>query len=241
MQNILFFLLCALLTGCHAGTSRPELPEMVEYSGPNASSLRTFIESIEVIKLDHRESITVGAYNAIRSDSNSFYVGDMLNGLTFGNFCDCLDLLQQSKQAAAEKGTLGMRISAEGYDAETASPAIAHISGTSDAGEAVDFCTALTLNASTRVQIDPGAYEVEIIAPINADGSMFEAPEPFKAVVKASGIAEVAKKMAFVPAREANGAASDAASKVAQAMEVNDGTIAENAAEVAAKNAAVAS
>ena len=80
MQNILFFLLCALLTGCHAGTSRPELPEMVEYSGPNASSLRTFIESIEVIKLDHRESITVGAYNAIRSDSNSFYVGDMLNG-----------------------------------------------------------------------------------------------------------------------------------------------------------------
>ena len=32
MQNILFFLLCALLTGCHAGTSRPELPEMVEYS-----------------------------------------------------------------------------------------------------------------------------------------------------------------------------------------------------------------
>ena len=80
MQNILFFLLCALLTGCHSGTSRPELPEMVEYSGPNASSLRTFIESIEVIKLDHRESITVGAYNAIRSDSNSFYVGDMLNG-----------------------------------------------------------------------------------------------------------------------------------------------------------------
>ena len=82
---------------------------------------------------------------------------------------------------------------------------------------------------------------VEIIAPINADGSMFEAPEPFKAVVKASGIAEVAKKMAFVPAREANGAASDAASKVAQAMDMNDGTIAENAAEVAAKNAAVAS
>ena len=30
-------------------------------------------------------------------------VGDMLNGLTFGNFCDCLDLLQQSKQAAAER------------------------------------------------------------------------------------------------------------------------------------------
>ena len=56
MQNILFFLLCALLTGCHAGTSRPELPEMVEYSGPNASSLRTFIESIEVIKLDQLKS-----------------------------------------------------------------------------------------------------------------------------------------------------------------------------------------
>ena len=123
------------------------------------------------------------------------------------------------QQAAAEKGTLGMRISAEGYDAETASPAIAHISG-------------------TRVQIDPGAYEVEIIAPINADGSMFEAPEPFKAVVKASGIAEVAKKMTFVPARDAADAVSDAASKVAQAMDMNDGTIAENAAEVAAKNAA---
>ena len=142
------------------------------------------------------------------------------------------------QQAAAEKGTLGMRISAEGYDAETASPAIAHISGTSDAGEAVDFCTALTLNASTRVQIDPGAYEVEIIAPINADGSMFEAPEPFKAVVKASGIAEVAKKLTFVPAADAADAASSAASKVAQAMDMNDGTIAENAAEVAAKNAA---
>ena len=56
--------------------------------------------------------------------------------------------------------------------------------------------------------------------------------------MKASGIAEVAKKMAFVPAREAADAASDAASKVAQAMDMNDGTIAENAAEVAAKNAA---
>ena len=59
--------------------------------------------------------------------------------------------------------------------------------------------------------------------------------------MKASGIAEVAKKMAFVPAADASDAASSAASKVAQAMEVNDGTIAENAAEVAAKNAAVAS
>ena len=149
--------------------------------------------------------------------------------------------LTAEQQAAAEKGTLGMRISAEGYDAETASPAIAHISGTSDAGEAVDFCTALTLNASTRVQIDPGAYEVEIIAPINADGSIFEAPEPFKAVVKASGIAEVAKKLTFVPAADAADAASSAASKVAQAMAMNDGTIADNAVEVAAKNAAVAS
>ena len=145
------------------------------------------------------------------------------------------------QQAAAEKGTLGMRISAEGYDAETASPAIAHISGTSDAGDQVEFCTALTLNASTRVQIDPGTYEVEIIAPVNADGSLFEAPEPFKAVVKASGIAEVAKKLTFVPAADAADAASSAASKVAQAMDMNDGTIAENAAEVAAKNSAVAS
>ena len=59
MQNILFFLLCALLTGCHAGTSRPELPEMVEYSGPNASSLRTFIESIEVIKLRFVRTVIV--------------------------------------------------------------------------------------------------------------------------------------------------------------------------------------
>lgn len=145
------------------------------------------------------------------------------------------------QQAAAEKGTLGMRISAEGYDAETASPAIAHISGTSDAGDQVEFCTALTLNASTRVQIDPGTYEVEIIAPINADGSIFEAPEPFKAVVKASGIAEVAKKLSFVSASEAADAASTTAGKVAQAMEMNDGTIADNAAEVAARNAAVAS
>ena len=57
----------------------------------------------------------------------------------------------------------------------------------------------------------------------------------------ASGIAEVSKNLTFVPAADAADAASAAASKVAQAMEVNDGTIAENAAEVAAKNAAVAS
>lgn len=29
-------------------------------------------------------------------------VGDMLNGLTFGNFCDCLGLLQQCRQAAED-------------------------------------------------------------------------------------------------------------------------------------------
>ncbi len=144
------------------------------------------------------------------------------------------------EQAAAEKGTLGLRISAEGYNADTASPAIAHIAGTSDAGQAVEFCTAITLNASTRVQIDPGTYEVEIIAPVNADGSMFAAPEPFTAVVKASGIAEVAKKLAFVPASESSVAAAEAASKVASAMDMNDGSIAENTADVAAANAAAA-
>lgn len=144
------------------------------------------------------------------------------------------------EQAAAEKGTLGLRISADGYNAETASPAIAHITGQSDAGEAVETCAAITLNASTRVQLDPGTYEVEIIAPVNADGSMFAAPEPFKAVVKASGIAEVAKKLTFVPASDAADAAAEAADKVAAVMALNDGSIADNAAEVAAANAAAA-
>ena len=56
--------------------------------------------------------------------------------------------------------------------------------------------------------------------------------------MKASGIAEVAKKLTFVPAADAADAASSAASKVAQAMAMNDGTIADNAVEVAAKHAA---
>lgn len=37
----------------------------------------------------------------LMQDFGGWYgVGDMLNGLTFGNFCDCLELLQQCKQAA---------------------------------------------------------------------------------------------------------------------------------------------
>lgn len=41
--------------------------------------------------------------NLMQEFGNWHGVGDMLNGLTFGNFCDCLGLLQQCKQVESDK------------------------------------------------------------------------------------------------------------------------------------------
>lgn len=85
------------------GLPDPELPEMVEYSGPNASSLMDFYRIDRSDQTGPPESITVGAYNAIRSDSNSFYVGDMLNGSNLvyrfdrkGEFLDSIGKIRKS-------------------------------------------------------------------------------------------------------------------------------------------------
>ncbi len=69
---------------------------------------------------------------------------------------------------------------------------------------------------------------------------MFEAPEPFKAV-ESVGHRRGCEKDGVRAARDAADARRMPRAKLLKVMDMNDGTIAENAAEVAAKNAAVAS
>ena len=63
---------------------------------------------------------------------------------------------------------------AEGWDADTSTPVIAHIEGAD--GE-VDFYTAIDANKHVTVKVGKsGTYTVTFISPVNADGSIYKVP-----------------------------------------------------------------
>lgn len=89
----------------------------------------------------------------------------------------------------AESETMGAGTVQFGIDApnwsEESSPFIAHITGQSDAGEAVDFYHAVWADGSTdTVELDAGTYQVAWTSAINTDGSIYRTPEePTQVVV----------------------------------------------------------
>ena len=76
MKKILpVFFVTFLLFSCST-TEKQSLPEVVRYDGATISSVREFVQSIEVVKLDHQDSITIGGWNTIQQQDSSFYIGD---------------------------------------------------------------------------------------------------------------------------------------------------------------------
>ena len=81
--------------------------------------------------------------------------------------------VSQSKDDEKQDMVLTLEVKADGWDADTSTPVIAHIEDTD--GE-VDFYTAIAANKQVTVKVGKsGTYTVTLIPPVNADGSTYKA------------------------------------------------------------------
>lgn len=79
----------------------------------------------------------------------------------------------QSKDDEKQDMVLTLEVKADGWDADTSTPVIAHIEG---ADGKVDFYTAIAANRQVTVEVgESGTYTVTLIPPVNADGSTYKA------------------------------------------------------------------
>ena len=82
--------------------------------------------------------------------------------------------VSQSKDDEKQDMVLTLEVKADGWDADTSTPVIAHIEGAD--GE-VDFYTAIDANKQVTVKVgESGTYTVTFISPVNADGSIYKVP-----------------------------------------------------------------
>ena len=81
--------------------------------------------------------------------------------------------VSQSKDEEKQDMVLTLEVKADGWDADTSTPVIAHIEG---ADGDVDFYTAIAANKRVSVTVgESGTYTVTLIPPVNADGSTYKA------------------------------------------------------------------
>lgn len=81
--------------------------------------------------------------------------------------------VSQSKDDEEQDMVLSLEVKADGWDADTSTPVIAHIE---DADGEVDFYTAIAANKQVTVEVGKsGTYTVTLIPPVNADGSTYKA------------------------------------------------------------------
>lgn len=82
--------------------------------------------------------------------------------------------VSQSKDDEEQDMALILEVKADGWDADTSTPVIAHIEN--EDGE-VDFYTAIAANKQVTVKVGKsGTYTVTFISPVNADGSIYKVP-----------------------------------------------------------------
>lgn len=80
--------------------------------------------------------------------------------------------VSQSKDDEKQDMVLTLEVKADGWDADTSTPVIAHIE---DADGKVDFYTAIAANKQVTVKVgESGTYTVTFISPVNADGSIYK-------------------------------------------------------------------
>lgn len=80
--------------------------------------------------------------------------------------------VSQSKDDEKQDMVLTLEVKADGWDADTSTPVIAHIE---DADGEVDFYIAIAANKQVTVKVGKsGTYTVTFISPVNADGSIYK-------------------------------------------------------------------
>ncbi len=83
-------------------------------------------------------------------------------------------LVFQAKDDEEQDMVLTLEVKADGWDADTSTPVIAHIE---DEDGEVDFYTAIAANKQVTVRVGKsGTYTVTFISPVNADGSIYKVP-----------------------------------------------------------------
>lgn len=93
--------------------------------------------------------------------------------------------VSQSKDDEKQDMVLTLEVKADGWDADTSTPVIAHIE---DANGKVDFYTAIAANKQVTVKVGKsGTYTVALIPPVNADGSTYKAASSEVDAVKTDG------------------------------------------------------
>ena len=81
-------------------------------------------------------------------------------------------LVFQAKDDEEQDMVLTLEVKADGWDADTSTPVIAHIE---DEDGEVDFYTAIAANKQVTVRVGKsGNYTVTFISPVNADGSIYK-------------------------------------------------------------------
>lgn len=89
----------------------------------------------------------------------------------------------QTADESKEKVVLSLDMEADGWDADTSTPAIAHI-----VGDGTDFYHALDANGHAEIEVaKAGTYTVTFISPVNADGSIYKATGSVKVKAGKSG------------------------------------------------------
>lgn len=82
--------------------------------------------------------------------------------------------VSQSKDDEEQDMALILEVKADGWDADTSTPVIAHIE---DEDGEVDFYTAIAANKQVTVKVGKsGTYTVTFISPVNANGSIYKVP-----------------------------------------------------------------
>ena len=80
--------------------------------------------------------------------------------------------VSKSKDDEKQDMVLTLEVKADGWDADTSTPVIAHIE---DEDGEVDFYTAIAANKQVTVKVGKsGTYTVTFISPVNADGSIYK-------------------------------------------------------------------
>lgn len=88
----------------------------------------------------------------------------------------------QSKDDEKQDMVLTLEVKADGWDAGTSTPIIAHIE---DADGKADFYTAIEANKQVNITVgESGSYTVTLIPPVNADGSTYKATSEKVTAVK---------------------------------------------------------
>ena len=143
--------------------------------------------------------------------------------------------VSQSKDDEEQDMVLSLEVKADGWDADTSTPVIAHIE---DADGEVDFYTAIAANKQVTVKVgESGTYTVTFISPVNADGSIYKVPS--KKVTAGKADKTVATGVTFDKV-DADKVTKDdltaIAKDVAEAVKKGDSTLTgDNGAEVVKK------